>query len=258
MSFRMKTILGVALIEALMLLLLVWSSLSFLRSANETALADRIQSTISLVVSTTKDAVLSSNLAYLESYVQELLGNPGIVYARVRDDRRVLAEAGDPRLLSRPFRADESLELVEDDVFDASGLVAETGVEYGFVEIGLSVAKIRETFEEARNQFALIAVVEMLLVAMFSFVLGTYLTRQLQILSNASREIAEGGPGFQVPVTGSDELARTSQAFNLMSARLKQSYDSLRDAYQGIVTKVSEGIVTLDAEGRVVDMNACG
>jgi PAS domain S-box-containing protein len=256
MSFRLKTILGVGVIEAVMLLLLAWSSLSFLSAANETALADRIQSTISLAVSTTKDAVLSSDLAYLESYVQELLGNPGVVYARVRDDRRVLAEAGDAVLLARPFRADASLSLVQDDVFDARGAVAETGVEYGFVEIGLSVTKIRETFGRARAQIALIAVLEMVLVAVFSFALGTYLTRQLQVLSNASRKIAESGPGFQVTVTGSDELARTSQAFNLMSARLKQSYDSLRDAYQGIVSNVSEGIITLDAEGCVLDMNA--
>ncbi|MCO5760175.1 MAG: response regulator [Chromatiaceae bacterium] len=221
MSFRLKTILGIALIEAILLAVLIVSGLRWLQESNQAQLLQRAETSVHLFTAMTKDAVLTLDLATLESFVQEVLTNPGISYARVRDSQgRVLAQGGDGAALARDFRPDTDPALARDGVFDTFALIEEAGVSFGRVEIGLEVAAFRALLEEARLKASAIALLEMGLVALFSLLLGTYLTRQLGQLRRAAGRVVEEGPGFQLPVAGNDDLAQTLIAFNDMSARL--------------------------------------
>lgn len=95
MSLRLKTILGVAAIEAVLLVLLITTVLNFMRADSEAALIQRAETVAALFATTSKDAVLSFDLASLESFAAEVMTNPGLVYARVRNaDGSVFAEAG--------------------------------------------------------------------------------------------------------------------------------------------------------------------
>ncbi|MEZ5584700.1 MAG: hypothetical protein R3F37_19770 [Candidatus Competibacteraceae bacterium] len=73
MSFRFKTILGVVLIQIVVLAVLVWHSLGIFRQVTDEAITRRRRTTATLFASITKDAVLSSDLATLQSAVRELL-----------------------------------------------------------------------------------------------------------------------------------------------------------------------------------------
>ncbi|MGD8911007.1 MAG: hybrid sensor histidine kinase/response regulator, partial [Chromatiales bacterium] len=101
MCFRLKTILGIALIEGAILLLLVWSSLSYLTHSNQEELTKRAETTTRLFAAMAKNPVLSSDLATLDEVVSEMMRSPGVVYVRVMDSDRVLTEAGNQRALSR-------------------------------------------------------------------------------------------------------------------------------------------------------------
>ncbi len=228
MSFRRKTILGIALIEAALLLILVGTGLSFMHQSNEQELIKRATTTATLFATTTKNAVLATDLASLESFVHEVTKNSGLVYARVRDmDGMVLAQAGDTAALTRPFTADQEVDDATDGVLDTYAEIRVAGTTYGRVELGLSIREIYEALATARQWVTVIAVMEMGLVAMFSFVLGTWLTRQLRSLKQAAEQVAGGDLGFQVPVKGRDELAQTAKAFNNMSHRLRHFNDEL-------------------------------
>ena len=224
MSFRLKTILGIALIEAVLLAVLIVSGLRWLQESNQAQLLQRAETSVHLFAALTKDAVLAADLATLESFVQEILTNPGILYARVRDAQgRVLAAAGDEAALGRDFVPDTAPTQASDGVFDTFALIEVAGVTFGRVEIGLEVAAFRALLDEARLRAIAIALLEMGLVALFSLLLGTYLTRQLRQLRRAAGRVVEEGPGFQLPVSGRDDLAQTLIAFNDMSARLAQA-----------------------------------
>jgi signal transduction histidine kinase len=67
----------------------------------------------------------------------------------------------------------------------------------------------------------LIAIMGMGLVALFSFALGTYLTRGLAKLQQASQHIAAGELSYRVDLRGNDELAETARSFNEMSRQLE-------------------------------------
>jgi signal transduction histidine kinase len=222
MSFRLKTILGIACIEAVLLAILIFTSLDYLRRSNEEELTKRAHTAARLFATTTKNSVLGSDLASLESAVQEVLTNPGVEYARVRGRKGlVLAEGGKPDMLRREFRADLSFDDNHDDVLDVFEEIEVAGQSYGRVEIGLATGTLQQVLDVARRRAALIAVIEMSLVALFSFALGTYLTRGLSQLRRASRHIAAGELGFRLEVRGRDELAETAEAFNEMSYQLE-------------------------------------
>jgi len=221
MSFRLKTILGIALIEAVLLAILVASIMRFLRDSNELQLQRYAQVTSASFAAMTKDALLGMDLARLGSFAQELIRNPGISYARIKDSNgQVLAQAGSSLLLGRPFYEDKRLDEVEDNTYDVSSEINAAQVNFGRVEIGIDVSHIKNIFAEAQRWSVGIALGEMALVGLFSLALGTYLTRQLAHMAKGANHLSRGELGYQIPVYGKDELAITSVAFNAMSRQL--------------------------------------
>jgi hypothetical protein len=56
MSFRFKTIIGIAVIEAITLSLLIWTSLTFLKISNEKALMERASTTAVMFATMTTES----------------------------------------------------------------------------------------------------------------------------------------------------------------------------------------------------------
>lgn len=224
MSFRFKTILGVAAIEAILLLTLVVSSLGFLRDSNEVQLIKRADTTAALFATTTRDAIIAYDVATLRSIAKQVFQNPDVSYVRVfGGDGSVLAEEGDSQLLRRKFVADSRYDSIDDGIYDTAQDLQIAGERHGRVELGISTAAIGSLLSEARRQIVVIAITEMGLVALLSWLLGSYLTRGLKKLRAASERLAEGDLEHRIEVQGSDELAETSRAFNNMSERLSDS-----------------------------------
>ena len=226
MPFRVKIILGVVAIQTLLLIVIIWSGLNVIKNSNEEALLQRTHTTAKLFTSTTQAAVLATDLATLESFVHELLTNPGIVYARVLSKQGVLAEGGEKQALARKFVADTSLvSTVNDDVFDVYADIVLSGEKYGRVEIGFSTSAIQQLIVDTRGRSFGLGMLNLVLVGLFALALGYYLTRGLNALQQGTKQIAEGDLGYRISVHGDDELAQTAVAFNDMSAKLKHLDD---------------------------------
>jgi len=252
MSFRLKTIIGVASIEAVLLLFLVWSGLNYLRTSNEAELIKRASSTLTLLARASRDAVLSSDLARLDDIVLEAIKTPELNYVRILNGRGIiLAEASITGTVNLPFSEDLAYRDVEDGVFDTAIEISESNSRYGRIEIGLDTAHIDSTLKNARHNAAAIALLEMVLVALFSLALGTYLTRQLYSLMKATARIAEGELGYQLEIKGSDELAQTAKAFNRMSMELKLD----REKQDAILRSALDCIIATDEQGRIIEFN---
>ncbi|MDH5514468.1 MAG: PAS domain S-box protein [Gammaproteobacteria bacterium] len=275
MSFRLKTIIGIALIEGSLLLFLVLSGIKYLTESSEEELALRARVTAESMANLTRDAVLATDLARLDSVVTQTLASPGIVYVRIMDSERVLAEAGKPQILERAFVADSRLDAIEDGVFDVGVDMVEEDFSFGRVELGLSVERVNSVITAAQRHLSGIAAVEIILVALFSFALGTYLTRGLNNLAHAARAIAEGKLGTRVDIKGEDELAETGEAFNIMSQRLAESKHAMQNSIKEsealagelaekelrlstILDTAVDGFVTIDSHGIIDTINPAG
>jgi len=236
-----------------------------LYSSNVDEFERRAVTTARLFANTTKDAVISTDIASLEGATRDILATPGLVYARVRDSQRILATSGEPSVLARPFYPDANFASVTDGVFDIRLPVAESGVEYGAVELGIASAQIDQIMADASEKTIAIALLEVFLTALFSFFLGKYLTRELAKLEGAAHSISAGELGVQVQASGNDEIAHTISSFNTMSSRLKASYQEIEGGYlqakamadeiNAVMNTVLDGIVTISEKGIIRTVN---
>ena len=273
MRFRSKTILGVAVIELVLLAVLVGSALSILRDSNETELTRRVQLGGQLLAVAAKDAVISQDLATLDSLVTEAMASGQIDYVRILDaSGAVLSERGEAKLLSRAFHPDTRIDQVTDSVFDWSAPVQAGGILHGEVRLGISTEPLNVLLATARRWAAGIAGLEMLLVAVFSWLLGTFLSRQLVALRKASDHFVAGDFEHRVPVQGNDELADTARAFNRLAQQLSDSNELVRaenfkrlEAQQDAeasanllreaVSSIAQGFTIYDQDDRLVHCN---
>ncbi len=247
MSLRFKTVIGVALIEALLLAYLIFTVVSYMQDSAGEALQKRAKTTATLFATTSKDPILSFDLASLESFSNELLKNPDLEYVRVLDTAgQIFSEAGNPEIIKQPFQEDFSLSEVNDGIYDVSAKVSEGGIVYGRIELGINTDSINMVIKQSQELSIAIAVVEMALVALFSFLLGTYLTRQLNVLRRSAKKISEGDYSCYIPINSRDEVAEVAKAFNRMTVALRDSESSRDEADE----KLKELNLTL--EDRVV------
>ena len=258
MNFRTKTVLGIALIESILLVILVFSALNFLHDSNEKQLLQRATITSRLFGNAVKDAVLSTDLATLESFVEEIISNPDIVYTRIRNNEVILAQGGNLLVLNQPHVPDISLSDVTDGIYDIHTEIVVEGIVYGHIEMGLSTSAIENMLAEARRWIGGIASLEIILVGLFSFALGTYLTRQLAYLKEASNIITLSGPGHQIPISGNDEVTAVARAFNKMSSKLNRvmgEHASIANELTQLIDTANAPIFGIDAQGNINEWN---
>ncbi len=228
MSIRFKTVLGVAAIEAVLLCFLVSNGLIFLRDSNIGQLDKRARTTAELFATATRSDILTLDLATLESQVELLTREPGVVYAQVgTPNHGVLAQRGDKAASGEGISRAKSVIEVEGSVL-------------GWVEVGLSDDSIAQTLKDARQNALAGGALGMLLSALFSLGLGYYLTRQLSNLTMASEEIAAGNFSHRIPVRTKDELGKVALAFNHMSEELNRSYVGMEERIESRTTELAQ------------------
>ncbi len=65
-----------------------------MRHSNEESLENYVATTKKLFSSTTKDAILSFDIASLDTSVKEILQNDGVIYVRIFDSNNRLLSSG--------------------------------------------------------------------------------------------------------------------------------------------------------------------
>lgn len=245
MSFRLKTILGVALIEIVFLMILVWTSLNVLKTSYDEELQRQADLVITLLSNATRDAMLSNNLKALDIIGNDLLKSPAIAKIKMMD------RAGQS-LFDRTYKGRDVSSVVRQKPLFVEGQ------KIGQVEVVLSGRFVERASQKARHQMIAVAIIEVVFVALFSYLLGVFLTRQLSQLREAAQKISEGNLGTQVSIATKDEIGQTADSFNKMSSRLKELYGKIQlneKRIRTVLNSVSEGVITLDREGMILSIN---
>lgn len=245
MSIKTKIILSVVITEAILLLILVGSLYQYTKKANEAALRDYVTTTERLLVTTTKDAIISFDLATLESYLEDALRNDRIAYIRILDGTGAILAAAGGQSLEKPFVLDTNYKDVTDGIFDKRVGVDVDDFNYGSIEIGFDTKPFEKSLKRLLQIAGIIIVIELALVILFSFLLGSVLTKQLKVLRDAARNIAKGDYSRLVKVRGRDEVAEVAHAFTSMILNLRHTGQKA-ESFQKELLELNK-----DLEGRV-------
>lgn len=229
MTLRSKTIIGIALIEALALGVLIISGLNWFKSSNETSLEVGSQNLVSVFAQASRDAVIATDLAYLDSFARSVVSEHKLAYIRiVNQDGIELTLQGDYTGVDtnvRPFDA-------SDGVYDVAKAITLGDQTFGVVEMGVHVEHVHQMLSFATHASLVIAFVEMSLVALFSFALGSYLMKRLDLLRTGVIKVSQQGPGSQISISGNDEVTRVGESFNQMSRSLALAQNKLQQEHQ--------------------------
>ena len=219
LSFRTKTIALIAIVEAILLMVLVNLSINQLDKTNNEALETRAKTTIELFTSATKDAILSSDIARLNSIANDLMENDII--------HRITITYFDEVILNLKNTYQKTQELKEDDHIEIEKLITEGGETFGKIHFEFGKSYISDMIDETESYMAFVALLEIILVAFISYILGSALTKQLRELSDGADEIAKGNWNRKINILSSDEVGETAQNFNRMMDTLNETHIKL-------------------------------
>ena len=189
MSFRLKTVLGIAGIEIILLSILIVSSLHYLRVSNEQQLLERARTTAKLVATMTSDAVVAMDIDRIDVLINQTIKNPGIDFVRVRlANGTVVSESGNPSALRALFAQDSSIASANrDGRLDVRHPINVGGKEFGRIEIGFGIGALDLILRDARQWMLSLAGLEIVLVGIFGLIFGRILTRQLVELQKGAQ-----------------------------------------------------------------------
>ncbi len=234
MSLRLKTILAIGLVEVFVLIVLGYSTLNAMQRSILQEFDSRIKVTQQLVSGVAKEALIAFDLARLDGVVQELIKDPEIDYVGVSTNNNWISFSGEP--VSAAVENESPKTVLSEPVVDTRAAVTEGGQAFGWVHIGFRSDRIQTQLVEVQSRFAAIAVVGLLLSALLSYILGSWLSQRVMRLNDAADRLGRGDFGALVVDRGRDEFAMLSKSFNLMAARLRseagqreQAQQSLRD-----------------------------
>lgn len=221
MKFRTKMILGVAAIEAVFLAVLVFYALSFLTESNVELFEEKMSSTVSLLEQSSIDALLTYDIARLDSLAQQVASAPDVVYVKMSIADTDVVSTGSALLGHESTTKDLYLKMVP-VIFEGSSI--------GKIEIMFDGSDIEKVVANSGFYLGSIALIEILFVALASYLLGWTLTRDLDKISTASKEIEIKGPGHTVRHNNNDEIGQVIDYFNKMSKAMSAQYQDLERA----------------------------
>lgn len=241
MSFKLKTVLGIALIEVVMLLILVISGVHYIKTTNEERFLEQGRISANLLANMTADAVIALDLATLDVLTENAVRNENVVFVKVHNiDGDVLSQSSDRRPVAEAYQ-------LRMPPFP----ITVGGKDYGHIEVGLNTQATSLAVNDALRWMGSIAAVEILLVALFGYVLGNILVAQLKSLRDGVIRVEEGEFGYQMPVTRRDEFAETALRFNEMSRALSAYRTQANMAFEHALV----GILLIGEQGRIQGAN---
>jgi len=271
MSFRLKTVLGIAVLEIIFLSILIVSGLHYLRVSNEQQLMERSRTTANLVATMTSKAVVAMDIATINDLLDQTVNNPGIDFARVRlTNGVVLSEAGNPTALRAQFVQDTTMASAHrDGRLDVRHAIRVGGNNYGSIELGLNVGALESIRRDASQWMLSVASIEIILVGIFGLVIGGLFKRQLVGLKKGAQKLADGDLGHTICTRGNDELSETAKSFNQMSRSLAKYMRELKTSKDTAevdqkrtesilidsIQSLSQGVLITNADGTIALQN---
>jgi PAS domain S-box-containing protein len=233
-------------------------------------------------------ALLLYNYTALEQNVARIAAEADVRYAVVLDaDGRVAADSLRPdrvgavledavstraRLSDVALTQDATLDPTGEAVYDFAVPVLVERQRWGTVRVGLSKRRMEAEIRYTRLELLGVTVATLVLGGLAAALVAGRIARPVRQLAAGATAISRGELVQQIEPSGFEEIGALAVSFNHMAAQLFQQRRELEDAHaelrrrfheledvkrytENILASLTNGIVTVDLEGRVVMVN---
>lgn len=232
--------------------------------------------------------LLLYNFTALEQNVARVAAEADVLYAIVLDaEGKVAAHSRRPERVGsypegqvpeRAARAEAPLiqHVIapgsSEALYDFTVPVLVNNQRWGTVRVGLSKRRMEAEIRETRVELAALALATLLIGSAAAALGARRIAGPVQQLERRAAAIARGELNQWIAPATSDEIGRLAVAFNHMAAQLYQQRAALEDVHgelqrrfeeladlksytESIIDSLTNGIVTIDLDGRVVRLN---
>jgi two-component system phosphate regulon sensor histidine kinase PhoR len=129
---------------------------------------------------------------------------------------------------------------------------------FGVARVAMPLTDVDRALLEMRKAIAAASVVALLVAIVLSAVAARLTSKTLRQLTDAARSMAGGDLGARTRIAGHDEIAALGQALNRLAENLSETLANLRserDLLDAVLSGMQEGILLVDADGRIVLVN---
>ena len=207
------------LLEAVMLGVVLWLTLSSSYTDHRIHMKQTEQVTLNLLSNLSRSALLTEEYADLQPFIQDATKDPHIQDIFLANDQDRIVVSTTPSEVGTkldPLR--EGLYPLVDTAnqYWQTRLISDPTGRLGLLAIRFSKNTLAQSYQKTLNLGISIAGFGMIIIAIVGLMIGFLLTRRLNLLAEAADEIAIGQP-YKIPeFSGNDEMAKVGKAFNRM------------------------------------------
>jgi two-component system, OmpR family, phosphate regulon sensor histidine kinase PhoR len=139
--------------------------------------------------------------------------------------------------------------------------VVRGGETIAVVRTAKALAAMQQPLDVLKERILWGAGLTLLLVIAASWVLARRISRPLEIMTAGADRFGRGDLAYRLPAVGSKETAALAEAMNGMAAQLDDQIQTIvrqRNEQDAVLQSMAEGVLTLDRDGRILDVNDAG
>ncbi|MBM4044255.1 MAG: response regulator [Planctomycetes bacterium] len=159
----------------------------------------------------------------------------------------------------RPLGQFARSELVRQEVYQYSHPLDYSGIEWGWVHVGLSLNQFKRDVTAIYRRTALLACMCILVGLAASFLYAKRLVRPILELNAVIQRVKGGDLSARAAISSGDEVEALAGAFNRMTAALQDSHNELvtaRDYTDNVIQSMNDALIVLSPQGEILTVNA--
>ena len=138
--------------------------------------------------------------------------------------------------------------VINNEVYHLSKTFMYTGIEWGWIHVGLSTESYDSTIREMVTRAIVLAIGTILLSFLATFLFTKKLTKPISDLSIMAKRIESGDLTARVNIHSKDELGMLSDSFNKMTDAVSKSRDELENKVQERTNELAKTNIQLTSE----------
>lgn len=225
LSLRAKLVITSVLVELVLVILLIGNSQRLIDNYLIEQTRLRIQELNPLLNAALAAPLAERDHGTLNDILKASQRKDGLAYLILFDNNgKLIASTGWDTDTPVPAPDDHIANNDQDSVdrYDTQTPIMLAGQQYGLLRYGLSTTYLTKAKQTLLRQSLWIAAGAVLLSVFLLWLIGFWMTRHLQQLAIASRQVAAGDFDIHLPVQALDEVGELTTAFNAMSQAIQQ------------------------------------
>lgn len=195
----------------------------------------------------------------------QILDASGVVISMSQPDPAILGQKNTQLVVSRALQNIKDKET-ERTITGEDGLrkkvlarpVMSNGKPIGAVYIVKSMEDLYDNISRINRIFLTGTLIALAMTAVLGVILSSTITAPIKEITKQATSVAEGRFDRRVKVYGQDEIGQLSNAFNNMTARLKEALainEEEKEKLTSILTNMNDGVIATNEWGRVIVIN---